>query len=158
MELGLVGLGRMGGNMATRLLAAGHRVIGHDRAPDGVAALVAAGGGAASLRALVAALVPPRTVWLMLPAGAPTDAVLRELAPLLTAGDTVVDGANTFYKDDVRRAGELLRPAGLHYVDVGVSGGVWGLEQGYCLMVGGEAGAVDRLRPLSAATWQAPAP
>jgi 6-phosphogluconate dehydrogenase len=148
MEVGFVGLGRMGGNMVTRLVRAGHRVIGYDTAAAARQAVVAAGASAApSLSALAEALRPPRVVWIMVPAGEPTDAVIRELASRLQPGDTIVDGGNGFYKDDLRRARELAA-RGVGYVDAGVSGGVWGLEQGYCLMVGGEPPAVERLAPV----------
>jgi 6-phosphogluconate dehydrogenase len=148
MEVGFVGLGRMGGNMVTRLVRAGHRVIGYDTAAAARQAVVAAGASALpSLSALAEALRPPRVVWIMVPAGEPTDAVIRELASRLQPGDTIVDGGNGFYKDDLRRARELAA-RGVGYVDAGVSGGVWGLEQGYCLMVGGEPPAVERLAPV----------
>jgi 6-phosphogluconate dehydrogenase len=150
MELGMVGLGRMGGNMARRLIKAGHRVVAFNRSPAPLQALAAEGGVAAtSLADLVQRLAPPRTVWIMLPAGEPTEATLRELAARCAPGDALVDGGNSFFKDDVRRAAELT-PRGLHYLDVGTSGGVWGAERGYCLMVGGPAEAVRRLSPVLA--------
>ena len=137
MELGMVGLGRMGGNMARRLLKAGHRIVAYDRSAEAVQALAAAGATpAASLADLVQRLQAPRAIWVMLPAGEPTEATLRELAALCAAGDVLVDGGNAHFKDDIRRAAEL-GPRGLHYLDVGTSGGVWGAERGYCLMVGG---------------------
>ncbi|MBI4629682.1 MAG: decarboxylating 6-phosphogluconate dehydrogenase [Candidatus Rokubacteria bacterium] len=148
MQLGFVGLGRMGGNMVTRLLRGGHEVVAYDRARDAVSA--AAGGGARgvdSLEALVRALAPPRHVWVMVPAGEPTESTLAALAPLLAPDDTIVDGGNTHYKDDVRRALELAR-RNINYVDAGTSGGIWGLANGYCLMVGGERPAVERLAPV----------
>jgi 6-phosphogluconate dehydrogenase len=146
-ELGFVGLGRMGGSMVTRLLRGGHRIVAYDRSAAAVGHAEADGArGAASLDALVAALARPRTVWLMLPAGDVTETTIAELAARLARDDTIVDGGNTRYKDDVRRAAELAA-RGLHYVDVGTSGGVWGLEHGYCLMVGGEADVVARLAP-----------
>jgi 6-phosphogluconate dehydrogenase len=146
VQLGLVGLGRMGANMTRRLLRAEHELVVWNRTPGPVAELVREGAaGSASLAELVSALRPPRAVWAMLPA-AVVDSVLEELAPLLQPGDLVVDGGNSYYHDDLRRARELAA-RGLHYVDVGVSGGVWGLERGYCLMVGGDAEAVERLRP-----------
>lgn len=147
MELGMVGLGRMGANMAERLVRGGHAVVGFD--PGAAAREQASARGiraVASLADLVAALPAPRTVWLMVPAGA-VDATLAELRPLLAAGDTVVDGGNSNYKDTVRRADELLAHD-LHYVDSGTSGGVWGLQEGYSLMIGGEEAAVERLRPV----------
>ena len=150
LQLGIVGLGRMGGNIALRLLRDGHRPVGHNRDPAPVAALVAEGGeGAASLDELVAALDPPRAVWLMLPAGRVTETVLQDLAGLLAPGDTIVDGGNTHYPDDIRRAQEL-DARGIHYLDCGTSGGIFGLERGYCLMVGGDEGAFRRLEPIFA--------
>lgn len=148
MQLAMVGLGRMGGNLVRRLLRGGHRCVVHDLQPAAVQALVAEGAqGAADLAALVAQLDAPRTVWLMLPHGEPTEAALQQLAALLQPGDTLIDGGNSHFHDDVRRARELAAH-GLHYVDVGTSGGVWGLERGYCLMVGGEAAVVERLTPI----------
>ena len=156
MELGIVGLGRMGGNIARRLLRDGHRVVGHNRTPGPVEELVRDGGtGAGSLEELVAALTPPRAVWLMLPAGAVTEAVLQEVAALLGPGDTVVDGGNTHYPDDIRRAGEL-GARGIAYLDCGTSGGIFGLERGYCLMVGGDEGAFRRLEPIFASLAPGP--
>jgi 6-phosphogluconate dehydrogenase len=141
----------MGGNMARRLLAAGHRVVGHDRDAGALRALEAAGGAAAASPAdLVRRLDAPRAVWIMLPAGEVTEAAVRELGGLLSPGDALVDGGNSLFKDDVRRAAGLA-PRGIHYLDVGTSGGVWGAERGYCLMVGGPAEAVARLAPLFAA-------
>jgi len=149
-QLGMVGLGRMGANMARRLMRADIACVVHDRSPDAVAALVAGGAvGATSLADLVGRLAPPRAVWLMIPA-ALVDGVITELVPLLSPEDTIVDGGNSYYIDDIRRAEELAAH-GLHYVDVGTSGGVWGLERGYCQMIGGEAGAVQRLTPVFAA-------
>jgi 6-phosphogluconate dehydrogenase len=148
VELGLVGLGRMGGNMAVRLARAGHRVVGFDPAEPARQAAAAQGIAAvASLSDLVSALAPPRTVWLMVPAGPPTERTVEELAGRLAPGDLIVDGANTHYRDDLRRA-PALAARGLGYVDAGVSGGIWGLAEGYCLMVGGERDAVERLRPV----------
>jgi 6-phosphogluconate dehydrogenase len=147
MQLGFVGLGRMGGNMVTRLLQGGHEVVAFDRSASAVSAVAAAGAhGAASLDDLVRSLRPPRAVWVMVPAGEPTESTIRELTGLLARDDLVVDGGNTHYADDVRRARELAA-AGLHYVDAGTSGGIWGLQNGYCLMVGGEPAAVERLAP-----------
>jgi 6-phosphogluconate dehydrogenase len=148
VDLGLVGLGRMGGNMAVRLARAGHRVVGFDPAEPARRAAAAEGVTAvASPADLVAALPAPRAVWLMVPAGPPTEQAIEQVADLLAPGDLIVDGANTHYKDDLRRA-PALRARGLEYVDAGVSGGVWGLREGYCLMVGGERAAVDRLIPV----------
>jgi len=150
MQVGIVGLGRMGANMARRLMAAGHACVVHDIHPDAVQALVAAGArGAASLAELAAELQAPRAVWLMLPAAA-VDSTIEALVPHLQRDDSVIDGGNSHYRDDLRRAAALA-PRGLHYVDVGTSGGVWGLREGYCLMIGGEAAAVQRLEPLFAA-------
>jgi 6-phosphogluconate dehydrogenase len=148
MQLGIVGLGRMGGNMAQRLLRGGHAVVGQDRSPAAIAALERAGGrGAETLDALVAALAPPRAIWLMVPAGAPTEEATLALRDRLAAGDVVVDGGNTFFKDDVRRA-RVLAERGIRHLDAGTSGGVFGLERGYCLMVGGDRDAFDRLEPI----------
>ncbi|MBU8894953.1 decarboxylating 6-phosphogluconate dehydrogenase [Corallococcus sp. H22C18031201] len=149
MDVGMVGLGRMGANMALRLLQAGHRCVVTDIRPAAVDALRQEGAtGADSIEALVRQLAPPRAVWLMLPAGL-VDLTLQALIPLLEPGDTVIDGGNSYYLDDLRRAAEL-RERHLHAVDVGVSGGVWGRQRGYCLMVGGEADVVTRLAPLFA--------
>ena len=137
MQLGMVGLGRMGGNMTKRLEAAGHDVKTYDLQVESTAS---------SLEELAQQLDKPRSVWLMIPAGL-VDSVVGELAPHLEEGDTIVDGGNSYYVDDLRRQAEL-RERGLHYVDVGVSGGVWGLRRGYCLMVGGDDEAVERLRPV----------
>ncbi|GJD99611.1 phosphogluconate dehydrogenase (NAD(+)-dependent, decarboxylating) [Methylobacterium isbiliense] len=150
MQLGMIGLGRMGGNIVRRLLRAGHTAVVYDRSPEAVAALVEAGAtGATGLEDLVAKLEGPRAVWVMLPAGAATEDTVNRLAPLLQPDDTIIDGGNSFYKDDIRRAA-ALRGQGLHYVDVGTSGGVWGLERGYCMMIGGDKAAVDRLDPIFA--------
>jgi 6-phosphogluconate dehydrogenase len=147
MDLGMLGLGRMGANMAERLTRGGHRVVGYDRDPAARLALTERGAGTAdSLDALVASLRPPRAVWLMVPAGV-VDAVLDDLASKLDEGDVVIDGGNSNYRETLRRAA-ALRDRGWHYVDVGTSGGVWGLEEGYSLMVGGEQDTVERLRPL----------
>ena len=151
MQLGMVGLGRMGANIVRRLLRADHACVVFDRDPAPGQALAAEGAIAvADLKALVAALVPPRAVWVMLPAGAATEDAVTTLAGLLSAGDTVIDGGNSFWKDDVRRAATLAQQ-GITYLDVGTSGGVWGLERGYCLMIGGDTAAVDRLAPIFSA-------
>jgi 6-phosphogluconate dehydrogenase len=148
MQIGFVGLGRMGGNMVTRLLRAGHQIVAYDPAEAARAAAERGGARAVGgLPDLVAALAPPRAVWVMVPAGAPTESTVTALADLLSPGDIVVDGGNTRWTDDVRRA-ETLRPRGLRYVDAGTSGGIWGLENGYCLMVGGDKDAVDHLLPV----------
>ncbi len=148
MELGMIGLGKMGGNMVLRLIQGGHRVVGFARRPELVASFVSKGMvGSASLPELMAKLPSPRVVWLMVPSGAAVDEVLSQLKPNLSAGDLVVDGGNSFYKDTLRRA-ELVRSWGCRYVDVGTSGGIWGLTEGYSMMVGGEKEDVDRLRPV----------
>ena len=150
MQLGMVGLGRMGGNMVRRLLRAGHACVAFDRSADAVRALSAEGAsGAASLDAFVRALDKPRAIWLMVPA-AVVDSALSDLEPLLDRGDIIIDGGNTHYRDDVDRA-RRLAPKGIHYVDCGTSGGVWGLERGYCLMIGGEPEIVRHLDPIFAA-------
>jgi 6-phosphogluconate dehydrogenase len=146
-QLGMIGLGRMGANLALRLMRDGHRCVVHDVQPSAIDALAAQGAtGAASLPALVAAVEPPRTVWVMVPAGV-VQATVDALAPLLEPGDVVIDGGNSYYRDDLARAAQLS-PLGIHYVDVGTSGGVWGLERGYCLMIGGETDTVARLDPI----------
>jgi 6-phosphogluconate dehydrogenase len=150
MQLGMIGLGRMGGNIVRRLLQNGHTAVVFDQNPDAVAALVQEGAtGADSLEDFVAKLDQPRAAWVMLPAGEITEATVQRLAGLMRADDVIIDGGNSFYKDDVRRAAEL-RDKGIHYVDVGTSGGVWGLERGYCMMIGGDTSAVDRLDPVFA--------
>jgi 6-phosphogluconate dehydrogenase len=147
MQLGMIGLGRMGANMVRRLTRGGHECVIYDVHPEAVAKLVHPGAiGASSLEDLVAKLARPRVVWLMVPA-AVVDQGLAELAPLLGAGDIVIDGGNSFYRDDIRRGAELKR-RGIHYVDVGTSGGVRGLERGYCLMVGGATEPVRHLAPI----------
>ncbi|MEW6323433.1 MAG: phosphogluconate dehydrogenase (NAD(+)-dependent, decarboxylating) [Acidobacteriota bacterium] len=147
MQLGMIGLGRMGANMARRLMAGGHQVVAFDRSADAVAEVARHGAtGAASASDLAARLSVPRAVWLMVPAGV-VDAALADLSPHLAAGDVVVDGGNTRYTDDGPRA-RALAARGIEYVDVGTSGGVWGLERGYCLMIGGTPSAVRRLEPI----------
>jgi 6-phosphogluconate dehydrogenase len=148
MQLGFVGLGRMGLNMVTRLVRGGHQVVAYDRSQEAVARAEAAGvGGVSSLDALVSALTAPRAVWVMVPAGDPTESTVSALGQLLSAGDTIVDGGNTNFHDDVRRA-QALAATRMHYVDAGTSGGIWGLQEGYCLMVGGEADVCARLEPI----------
>jgi 6-phosphogluconate dehydrogenase len=147
MQLGMIGLGRMGANMVRRLLKGGHSCVVFDRSSNAVEDLVKEKAtGAADLRDLVKKLQKPRAVWLMVPA-AVVDETVAELASLLEAGDILIDGGNSYYVDDIRRAKEL-RPKGIHYVDVGTSGGVWGLERGYCMMIGGEADVVKHLDPI----------
>jgi len=144
MQIGVLGLGRMGANIARRLMRRGHACVVYDREPEPGRRLAAEGARATgSLTELVQALSAPRVVWVMLPAGAATETAIGELGTLLVPGDTVIDGGNTFWKDDVRRAREL-GARGLHYLDVGTSGGVWGLERGFCLMIGGEERIVER--------------
>ena len=151
MQIGVIGLGRMGGNIARRLMDAGHRCVVYDQAADAVAGLALDGAtAAASLDELVTKLTIPRLVWLMLPAGKITENTVAALREKLSSDDILIDGGNSFYKDDIRRAAEL-RDAGIHYVDIGTSGGVWGRERGYCMMIGGEKAAVDRIDPILAA-------
>ena len=147
MQLAMIGLGRMGANMARRLLASKHEVVAYNRSRESVDALAREGAVPAyTLAATVQALSAPRVLWLMVPAGAPTEQTVRELAELCAPGDLIVDGGNTHFKDDVRRASELA-PRGIHSADVGTSGGVWGLERGYCLMMGGARADFERLEP-----------
>jgi len=149
MQLGMIGLGRMGANMVRRLLAGGHDCVVFNRSPQPVAELVKEKAtGAASLRDLVARLAKPRALWLMVPAAA-VDATIAELLPHLEPGDILIDGGNSYYVDDIRRA-KALAPKGIHYIDVGTSGGVWGLERGYCLMIGGDEAVVKHLDPIFA--------
>jgi 6-phosphogluconate dehydrogenase len=151
MQLGMIGLGRMGGNIVRRLMKQGHTAVVYDKDPKAVAALAAEGAtGANSLEEFVAKLTPPRTAWVMLPAGQITQAAVDTLAGLMERGDAIIDGGNSFWQDDVRR-GTALKQRGIHYLDVGTSGGVWGLERGYCMMIGGDKAAVDRLDPIFAA-------
>ncbi|HKP10340.1 MAG TPA: decarboxylating 6-phosphogluconate dehydrogenase, partial [Gaiella sp.] len=148
MQLGMVGLGRMGANLVRRLQRDGHRCVGTDVSADTVDALAREGmTGAAGAKELVEALEPPRAVWVMVPAGEITEHAIAELADLLSPGDAIIDGGNTRYHDDIRRAQELSA-RDLHYVDCGTSGGVFGLERGFCLMIGGEDDVVDRLAPI----------
>ncbi len=147
MQLGMIGLGRMGANMVERLMKAGHDLVVYDTHPEAVTRLAGLGAtGASSMKDFVAKLTKPRAVWLMVPA-AVVDPILAEVAGLLEPGDTVIDGGNSYCHDDIRRAGEL-KAKGLHYVDVGVSGGVWGKDRGYCHMIGGETEIVARLDPI----------
>src|SRR5436190_16204068 len=139
MDLGMIGLGRMGGNMAQRLEQAGHRVVGYDRDPNV--------SQVASIEELVASLDAPRVAWLMVPSGKPTDDVIETLAAEMSPGDLVIDGGNTYFRDTERHAA-LLRGKRLRFVDVGVSGGIWGLQEGYCLMSGGDDADSEALRPI----------
>jgi 6-phosphogluconate dehydrogenase len=149
MQLGMIGLGRMGANMVHRLLAGNHQCVVFDRSPKAVEELTRAKAiGASSIADLVKKLEMPRAVWLMVPAAA-VDATINDLVPLLSSGDVLIDGGNSYYVDDIRRATELT-PKGIHYVDVGTSGGVWGRERGYCLMIGGEPAVVKHLDPIFA--------
>jgi 6-phosphogluconate dehydrogenase len=149
MQIGMIGLGRMGANMVRRLMRGGHTCVAFDQSDKAVQQLAADGArGVHALKDFVAALTPPRVAWLMVPA-AIVDKVLAELAPLLQKDDVIIDGGNSYYHDDIRRAGEL-KNRGIHYIDVGTSGGVLGLEQGFCLMIGGERDAVTRLEPIFA--------
>ncbi len=155
MQLGMIGLGRMGANMVRRLMRGGHSCVVYDKSADAVNSLAAEGAtGATKLDDFVAALKTPRAIWMMVPAAA-VDATLEALAPKLSAGDIVIDGGNSYYRDDIARAARLA-PQGLHYVDAGTSGGILGLERGYCLMLGGEADVVKRLEPLLATLAPAP--
>ena len=148
MELGMIGLGRMGGNMAQRLISGGHRVVTYDRDPEAVTASHGFGGeGASSLVDVVSKLDAPRALWVMVPAGQPTEDTVDALTPLLSSGDVILDGGNANYKDSMRRAAKLAE-LGIDFIDVGTSGGIWGLAEGYCLMVGGDEAAVKRLEPI----------
>src|SRR5271167_682819 len=147
MQLGMIGLGRMGANLVRRLMRDGHHCVAYDRNPDVVKSLAAEGAvGAESLADFVAKLDKPRAIWIMVPAGI-VEQTLGQLRPLLEADDIVIDGGNSYYRDDISRAKDLSRD-GIHYMDVGTSGGVWGLERGYCLMIGGEDEAVKYLDPI----------
>ena len=148
MQLGVVGLGRMGANIVRRLMRNGHDCVVYDVNGDAVRELAGEGASASrNLEDLVAQLDKPRPVWVMLPAGEVTERTVLQLAELMAPGDIVIDGGNSYYKDDIRRA-QALKPKGLHYVDVGTSGGVWGIERGYCMMIGGDKEVVDHLDPI----------
>jgi 6-phosphogluconate dehydrogenase len=151
MQLAMIGLGRMGANIVRRLARAGHTAVVYDRDPKPGEALAKEGATAAkSLEDVVAKLATPRAIWIMLPAGAPTESTIDTLIPMLAKGDTIIDGGNTYWRDDIRR-GKALAEKGMHYLDVGTSGGVWGLDRGYCLMIGGPTDAVTRLDPIFSA-------
>ncbi len=156
MELGMIGLGRMGANMAQRLVRGGHRVVGFDPKDEARKRIVDNGAEAAnSLASMALALKPARVVWMMVPAGAVTDATIDALAPLLASGDNIIDGGNSNYKDTIRRA-RKLETSGIQYVDCGTSGGIWGLDEGYSLMIGADAAVVEPLRPIFATLAPAP--
>ena len=151
MQLGMIGLGRMGGNIVRRLMRHGHSTVVYDKDAKAVAGLAADGAvGSATLEEFISKLERPRTAWVMLPAGRITEATIETIAGVMQEGDVIIDGGNTFWQDDVRR-GKALKARGIHYVDVGTSGGVWGLDRGYCMMIGGEKPVVDRLDPIFAA-------
>lgn len=148
MDIAMIGLGRMGANMATRLLGGGHRVVAYNRSEGPIKAIEEVGAeGARTLDEIIEKLEAPRAVWVMLPAGDPTESAVNELADSLSEGDVIIDGGNSYYKDTMRRA-EMLKEKGLFYVDAGTSGGIWGLKEGYSMMVGGEDEVVERLRPI----------
>jgi 6-phosphogluconate dehydrogenase len=148
MELGMIGLGRMGASMTERLVRGGHRVISYDRSAEAIQRVVDKGAiGAHSLADFVKQLTLPRAIWLMVPSGDPVDQTIEQLLPSLTNGDIVIDGGNSNYKDSIRRA-KKLRAHGMHFVDAGTSGGIWGLENGYCMMIGGDKNIVERLAPI----------
>jgi 6-phosphogluconate dehydrogenase len=151
MQLGMIGLGRMGGNIVRRLMRHGHSTVVYDKDAKAVAGLAADGAiGSATLEEFISKLERPRTAWVMLPAGRITEQTIDTIAGVMQEGDVIIDGGNTFWQDDVRR-GKALKARGIHYVDVGTSGGVWGLDRGYCMMIGGEKPVVDRLDPIFAA-------
>ena len=148
MQLGMVGLGRMGSNMVRRLIRGGHQCVVFDLNPDNVKALAGEGAaGSGSMEEFVKKLNKPRAAWVMVPAGAPTESTVMKLAGLMEPGDTIIDGGNSYFKDDIRRA-KILKDQGVHYLDVGTSGGVWGLERGYCMMIGGSKESAQRLDPI----------
>ncbi len=148
MELGMIGLGRMGANMTERLVLGGHKVITYDRSAEAIQRVVDKGAlGAASLTDFVKKLSLPRAIWLMVPSGDPVDQTIEQLLPSLSKGDILIDGGNSNYKDSIRRA-EKMKTHGMHFIDAGTSGGIWGLQNGYCMMVGGEKEIVSRLEPI----------
>src|SRR5260370_3380573 len=154
MQLGMIGLGRMGGNIVRRLIKHGHSAVVYAKDSKAVAAVAADGGaGSGAVEDFVSKLEKPRTAWVMLPAGKITEATIDALSKLMQAGDVIIDGGNTFWQDDVRR-GKVLKERGIHYIDVGTSGGVWGIDRGYCMMIGGDKAGVDLLDPIFA--WLAP--
>src|SRR5579872_496940 len=151
MQLGMIGLGRMGGNIVRRLMRHGHQTVVYDKDDKAVAGLAKEGAaGSGTLEEFVSRLEKPRTAWIMLPAGHITETTIDALSKLMESGDVIIDGGNTFWQDDVRR-GKALKTRGIHYIDVGTSGGVWGIERGYCMMIGGDKAVVDRLDPIFAA-------
>src|SRR3954468_1935355 len=151
MQLGMIGLGRMGGNIVRRLMKHGHTTVVYDKDANAVAAIAAEGAdGAGALEDFVRKLQKPRTAWVMLPAGKITETTIDALSKVMESGDVIIDGGNTFWQDDVRR-GKALKERGIHYIDVGTSGGVWGIDRGYCMMIGGDKAVVDRLDPIFAA-------
>src|SRR6202049_4669237 len=148
MQLGMIGLGRMGANMVRRLMKGGHQCVVFDLNSENVKKLTGEGAiGASSVEEFVKKLNKPRAAWVMVPAGAATEGTVLNLAGLMEAGDTIIDGGNSYYKDDVRRS-KILKDKGLHYLDVGTSGGVWGIERGYCMMIGGSKESFQRLDPI----------
>src|SRR5271170_1871747 len=148
MQLGMIGLGRMGGNMVRRLMRAGHQGVVFDLSSDNVKALAKDGAaGSSSMEEFVQKLSKPRAAWVMVPAGDATEGTVMKLASLMEPGDTIIDGGNSYFKDDIRRS-KILKEKGIHYLDVGTSGGVWGLERGYCMMIGGSKESADRLDPI----------
>jgi 6-phosphogluconate dehydrogenase len=148
MQLGMIGLGRMGANMVRRLMRGGHQCAVYDLSPENVSALVKEGAtGSNSMEDFVKSLVKPRAAWVMVPAGAATESTVMKLASLMEPGDTIIDGGNSYFKDDIRRAAKV-KESGIHFVDVGTSGGVWGIERGYCMMMGGPDEVVQRLDPI----------
>jgi 6-phosphogluconate dehydrogenase len=156
MQLGMIGLGRMGGNIVRRLMRHGHTAVVYDRDPRAVAAIADDGAaGSDSLEQFVTRLQKPRAAWIMLPSGKITEATIDALSKLMESGDVIIDGGNTFWQDDVRR-GKALKTRGIHYIDVGTSGGVWGIDRGYCMMIGGDKAVVDRLDPIFAALAPGP--
>ncbi|MGH7926847.1 MAG: NADP-dependent phosphogluconate dehydrogenase, partial [Candidatus Binatia bacterium] len=148
MELGIIGLGRMGANMAERLVLGGHSIVSYDHSPEAIQRVVDKGAsGAHSLADFVKQLSAPRAIWLMVPSGDPVDQTIEQLVPIVAKGDVIIDGGNSYYKDSIRRA-RKLKELGIYFVDAGTSGGIWGLKVGYCMMIGGENEIVARLEPI----------